>query len=133
MRSVAQRSNWAAEGRSTARLRLLRAIPGYWLAHRYARLSAQFVGAANYLQLDYEQLLAAPVATIRRLGEFIGLDYSEVAARIAAGDSFAIRHNVGGNRIRLAGSVKLLAGPSATGQAPGHQGTATVRAGISSG
>jgi hypothetical protein len=132
MRSVARRSNWAAEGRSTSRLRVLRALPGYWLAHRYARLARRALGPANYLPLDYEQLIAAPVATIRRLGDFIGLDYAEVAARIAAGDSFAVQHNVGGNRIRLAGSVSLLADPAAGGTARGGSGAA-VPAGIGPG
>ncbi|MGC2289824.1 MAG: sulfotransferase domain-containing protein [Thermoplasmata archaeon] len=64
---------------------------------------------ANYLRVRYEDLVENPRATLERIGRFVGVDLTEVIARVEAKDPIPMRHITAGNRNRLGGSVVLKA------------------------
>jgi len=61
----------------------------------------------RYLRVRYEDFIADPARVLARIGSFVHLDLSGVAASVAAGESFPPGHVVAGNRMRLAGGVRV--------------------------
>lgn len=110
--------NWAAEGyRPAPRAPVLRALLGWVLSN----LTATLLGRRfreRYLLVRYEDLVAEPSRTLRRIGGLIGLDLSGVIERVEAGGGFRPGHNVGGNRMRLERSVRLQPPTAPAGAAP---------------
>lgn len=71
-----------------------------WLAWRE-------LAPEKLLRLRYEDLIHAPEPALMRLGELAGVDLSDVARSVAAGEAVAAGHQVAGNRLRLSGPLRL--------------------------
>ncbi len=61
----------------------------------------------RYLRVRYEDFIDDPARVLSQIGAFVGLDLSGVAASVAAGASFPPGHVAAGNRMRLAGGVRV--------------------------
>jgi hypothetical protein len=96
-------SNWVLEGRRARRaLDSWRPILGWRIANRIARRIGRDLGPDRYMHLRFEDLLADPVAALRRIGDFAGADLSAAIERVRSDDPIQAGHMVGGNRTRLA-------------------------------
>jgi Sulfotransferase family len=61
----------------------------------------------RYLRVRYEDLVTRPRETLERIGQFAGVDLTEVIARVGAQEPIPMRHIAAGNRNRLQGSIVL--------------------------
>lgn len=59
------------------------------------------------VRVRYEDLRARPEEVLAEIGRAFAIDLDDVVARLAAGDAFAVGHNIGGNRIRNEGTVRF--------------------------
>lgn len=84
----------------------LRSALSWRLANRAAET---FAGAYpdSYLRLGYEDFTVDPRAELERLGAFLGLDLSAQIADLEAGRPFPRVHQVAGNRMRSAETIRL--------------------------
>jgi len=57
----------------------------------------------------YEDFVTEPGRQLLRIGEACGLDCGSLAEALEAGESFSVGHTVAGNRLRMAGAVRLKA------------------------
>ncbi|MGH3057372.1 MAG: sulfotransferase [Gaiellaceae bacterium] len=64
-------------------------------------------GRAHAVRVTYERLVERPGEILRDIGRLTGEDLSEVDRTLEAGEAFAARHSVGGNRLRMAQRVVL--------------------------
>ena len=64
-------------------------------------------GPERSTRIRYEDFVVDPTGALKKAGRAAGLDFSGVAARLTAGEALPIGHNVGGNRLRMSGSVRL--------------------------
>lgn len=58
-------------------------------------------------RVRYEDLTADPRAELGRIGRSIGVDLTGLADALLAGEEMRVNHVYGGNRMRMAGSIKL--------------------------
>ena len=70
-----------------------------WLVNR--------VGPSRGLTVRYEDLMADHGATLEKLGRLMGLDYEPVIRAIYSGEPLEVGHTIAGNRLRMAGSIRL--------------------------
>ena len=68
------------------------------------------------LLVRYEDLCNNPGEEFSRIGNFIGLDFTEIIRRIENSDPFNIGHTVGGNRMRHNESGQFIFQPDSTWQ-----------------
>ncbi|MEW6288912.1 MAG: sulfotransferase [Thermodesulfobacteriota bacterium] len=105
IRSVMRKSNWEAEGHNKHNkhkiIRVLRAVPGWIIANTYAWRTKMLLKSGSYYRLAYEDLLAEPRKKFEEIGQFLGVDLSEIGLKAENGSRFTGHHNVGGNRLRL--------------------------------
>jgi len=59
------------------------------------------------LRVRYEDLVGSPNATLDRIGELADLDMTVVKDALEADEAFGFGHTVAGNRVRMAGSLRL--------------------------
>ena len=102
-------SNQRLEQGENARLAFprLRTIFSWTLANLSAHVY-QALWPGNYMRLRYEDLLQSPGDSLRSVGEFLGIDYSEEVGALDA--NVAIKgnaHQIQGNRMRHASEVYL--------------------------
>lgn len=81
---------------------------GYWLfmnaiSERVRRAFPDRPAA----RIHYEDFVSQPDQTLKRIGEIAGLDYSDVAKRLADGEPMAPGHLYAGNRVRTGGPIRL--------------------------
>jgi Sulfotransferase family len=69
------------------------------------RFSHQLRG--RYLRVRYEDFVADPASTLRRIGAFCGIDLSEPIRKVTEGAALRAEHTVAGNRLRLRGPVRI--------------------------
>ena len=62
---------------------------------------------ARGTRVRYEDLVGSPNATLDRIGALVGLDMTPVREALAADEAFGFGHTVAGNRVRMAGSLRL--------------------------
>lgn len=106
--SVRRGSNRQLEGHGDRkRWRLARAVAGYVIANGHAYHAGRRLGGRNYYRLRYEDLVRNPRPVIEELGRYLGVDLRRLARAAAAGESFKVSHNVGGNRVRLQREITL--------------------------
>ncbi len=80
------------------------------LSWRLANRAAERFGEAypdRYLRLRYEDFTAAPRAELERVGEFLDTDLSREIDALEAQDPFPRVHQVAGNRMRSAETIRL--------------------------
>jgi hypothetical protein len=70
------------------------------------------------IRVRYEDLMDDPRGTIERIGALVGLDLSGLGEAVGAGARVPISHPVSGNRLRMDGSVQLLADEAWVGLMP---------------
>jgi len=58
-------------------------------------------------RVRYEDLVADPSAEFGRIGRHVGLDLSGLSDALLAGEKMRVDHVYGGNRMRMAGSIRL--------------------------
>jgi len=58
-------------------------------------------------RIHYEEFVADPGRILADIGCIAGVDYSDVAAKLAAGEPFAPGHLYAGNRVRTGGPIRL--------------------------
>jgi hypothetical protein len=59
------------------------------------------------VRIRYEDFVSDPRITLGRIGECCGLNLNSVADDVLAGRSIPVGHTIAGNRLRMAGSVRL--------------------------
>jgi len=97
----------------------LRASLSWNLANRAAELFGR-KNPGRYLRLRYEDLVADPEASLRRLEDFLEVDLSEERRRLAEGETFPPVHQVAGNRLRHEAVVRLMPDTAWQTQLPSH-------------
>lgn len=90
----------------TAPLFLLLGAASWTVGNTLCELAGR-VAPDRLLRLRYEDLRDDPAATLRLIGARFGLPVDDVVAKLAAGESFPVGHNVGGNHIRHEGAVRF--------------------------
>lgn len=92
---------------------------GAYQPHAALRYSVLWVGAnlayvllfglrrEQYLRLRLEDVTRDPDRAFERIGQFLGIDTSELRVRVRAGATFPVGHVIAGNRLRLTGTVKM--------------------------
>jgi hypothetical protein len=102
-------SNWALEGHARKpRLPALRAVLGWVWSNCFASIVLRRVfGHRRYLLLRYEDFLADPAASLRRIGDFVGMETGMLIERVERGEAFDVGHMVGGNRVRFQKAITL--------------------------
>ena len=72
-----------------------------------AEMVCRWLGPGRAIRLRYEDFLSDPEGSLRRVGSLAGLDLSGLARAVASGEAMRVGHDVGGNRLRMSGSVRL--------------------------
>jgi hypothetical protein len=111
------------EGRGGASARLRFAGLRSALSWRLANGAAEAFAAAypdSYLRLRYEDFTTDPRVELDRLGAFLGLDLSAQIADLEAGRPFPRVHQVAGNRMRSAETIRLAPDVEWERKLPGH-------------
>jgi hypothetical protein len=100
--------NWALEGYGTNdRFMAMRSSFGWLLANSVALRLAKKIPLNRYLQIKYEELTTQPENTLRRIGEFLDMDLSDIIALVKNKELLQAKHNVGGNRLRLEKEIRF--------------------------
>jgi hypothetical protein len=101
-------SNWALEGHAREpRLPTLRAVLGWVWSNCYASMMRRAFGTERYMLLRYEDFLSDPAASLRTIGDFVGVDTGVLIERLERGEAFDVGHVVGGNRVRFQKAITL--------------------------
>jgi hypothetical protein len=74
-------------------------IESEWVARR--------AGRSNASRIAYESLVETPGELLERISPIVGEDLSELMGGLENGQTMHAGHRVGGNRMRLSGSVRL--------------------------
>ncbi|MGA8302206.1 MAG: sulfotransferase [Thermoplasmata archaeon] len=61
----------------------------------------------RYLRVRYEDLVADPARALAKIGAFLQVDFSDVAAAIARKESIPVSHIIGANRVRLQQTIQF--------------------------
>src|SRR6266540_1011647 len=65
------------------------------------------VGAEKSMLVRYEDFMVQTVATLQQIGDFIGVDLSDVQQAITQGENLYFGHTIAGNRVRMQGELRL--------------------------
>lgn len=87
--------------------RVWRAVLGWIAANLRCEAVARQLPGANSIRMRYEDFVVDPARELARIGDLVGADMEQVIDGIASGSEMAIGHTIAGNRMRLAGSVRL--------------------------
>lgn len=99
--------NWALEGHGNNDFfPAIRSSIGWKLANRIAERLGEKM-PERYLRINYENLVQEPRVILRQLGDFLGIEMTEVIKNAENSEALVTRHNVGGNRLRLENEVKF--------------------------
>lgn len=80
----------------------------YWsVMNRYSEQVRRSFPDRPSIRIHYEDLIARPTDTLHAIGRLADIDYSTVAARLAAGETMNPGHLYAGNRVRTAGPIQL--------------------------
>lgn len=90
-------------------------LPGWRtaLGWRFANAASERVLAAlpagHGARLRYEDLVSDPRRAFAGLGPLLGVDFTDLGERLAAGEEMQVHHTVAGSRLRMQGRVRLAA------------------------
>ena len=65
------------------------------------------VDASQSIRIRYEDFVDDPKSTLNQLSSILGIDFDDLACALNAGDTMLVGHNIAGNRLRMAKTVKL--------------------------
>jgi hypothetical protein len=74
-------------------------VESEWVARR--------AGPSNAARIAYESLVAAPGDLLERISPVVGEDLSGLIGDLEGGRTMPTGHRVGGNRVRMAGDIRL--------------------------
>lgn len=80
---------------------------GYWVAVNLLAEQVKRRAGVRSTLIRYEDFVADPRSTLDRIGACCGLDLRTVAADVLGGRPLPVGHTIAGNRLRMAGSVRL--------------------------
>lgn len=72
-----------------------------------AELRAMAAATGDVLEITYEELSRAPVATVERIERWGGWDLARTRRSLVDGDSFEVGHMVTANRVRKEGKIRF--------------------------
>lgn len=78
-----------------------------WVGYHTLALLFRLRGDEQYLRIRYEDLVLDPDRTLRRIENYLGIDLSDARQRLSLNEGVPMRHVVAGNRVRLAGEVRI--------------------------
>ena len=97
-----------------------REYKGRWLTFPFLALAAVAWTVGNllseaacraapgrHIRVRYEDLRDQPVAVLGTIGAAFGIEVGDAIGRLQRGEAFSVGHNIGGNRIRHEGAVRL--------------------------
>jgi Sulfotransferase family len=85
----------------------VRTAARWWFVNSLSERVAERLGPERVRRIRYEDFVTDPVTALTAIGEMNGVDLGDLARRAAAGDDLATHHAVAGNRLRMAGTVRL--------------------------
>lgn len=101
-------SNWALEGkRKPPAIPGIRASVGWTLANGVAALLRRFLPSERYCRIWYRDLVESPRRVLTDIGVWLDVDMEEVITKIEQDQAFSVGHQVGGNRLRKQGRVRV--------------------------
>lgn len=77
--------------------------------NRFAERLTQQAGPASSLRIRYEDFVSEPASALAEVTRRTGLNFEPVAARLAADEAIGGGHAIAGNRVRMAGPLRLRA------------------------
>lgn len=80
-----------------------------WVKSNLAAAVVRGIARLPGTEIRYEDFVSAPEATLRAIGRTVGLDLSELARRVAAGETMVVGHTIAGSRVRMQGALRLSA------------------------
>jgi hypothetical protein len=95
--------------------RQIKALPVWRAAAQWCLVNLQSEWVKRQLPQErslcirYEDFVTDPKATLQRIGEFAGCNLWELGDAVMAGATMNVHHTIAGNRLRMAGRVKLRA------------------------
>ena len=109
MWSLSRGSNWKIERaeRQNKTFAAGKALISWMLANKGVEAAAKGALKGMVMRVRYEDLVADPVGIVNDIGDFVGIDMSEVVAKFDREEAFSAGHGVGGNRMRRQGPIKL--------------------------
>jgi hypothetical protein len=90
----------------------IRTTLSWTLVNWLARITIKALPSESVMTLKYEDLCANPASALKRVGDFVTLDFQAVSDDVLQGKELAISHNLGGNRVRF--TKKLTFRPDET-------------------
>lgn len=94
IRDVAPRSCW-------------RMSAGWLRANLGAELVRRRAGTGRSVRIQYEELIDHPRRALAEIGRVAGFDLDALGQTVAAGEPVPVGHVIAGNRLRMAGQIKL--------------------------
>ena len=88
-------------------INFFRTTVSWTLTNVCALLTKRRLGAGKVLHLRYEDLCADPIQSLRRIGDFVGEDLSELEDILTRGELVSAGHNLGGNRLRFEKHISI--------------------------
>ena len=84
-----------------------RSTLGWIRGNLRAELVRRRLGADRTLRIRYEDCVTQPGKVLTDIGRLLDIDFEEVARSIAAGKPLGVGHMITGNRLRMAGQVRV--------------------------
>ncbi len=66
-----------------------------------------WVPGDKFLRIRYEDFVEKPGEILKKIGEFIGVDYRGVSKKNQDGEEVPVGHMIAGNRVRMVGVIRL--------------------------
>jgi hypothetical protein len=84
-----------------------RMAAGWVVANLHSDWVCRQLDSTRWTTVRYEDLMAEPLSILGQIGQLVGVDLSEVGRALVAGEAIPVGHTVAGNRMRMAGQVRL--------------------------
>ncbi len=81
----------------------------YWTVSNLLAARQRRRAGRRGVLVRYEDFVSDPVSELARIGAACDLDCNDLAVALAEGEPFAVGHTVAGNRLRMAGQIRLRA------------------------
>ncbi len=79
----------------------------YWMLVNLLSGWVKTSASARSVRIRYEDFVSDPKEALGRIAQVIDVDLTDVARAAASGESMQVGHTIAGNRLRMAGSVRL--------------------------
>lgn len=80
----------------------------FWtVVNLYSEWVRRRLDSRKSIQVRYEDFINDPKSTLDKIGGLIELDFAELTSKVSAGEAMEVGHTIAGNRLRMAGRVRL--------------------------